>query len=347
MKKEEEKLEFQAVDMHVHFRDYRGDSDNPPLLSKIAPYTARQFSKALVMPNLTPPIRTAEDVIDYRRAIMAAVDGDRDFEPLMTFKILPDTHAGSLESLKRAGAVAGKVYPKGLTTNTEDGVEDFFALYDVFAEMQSLDLVLSLHGEMPGVHIEGLNREQAFLRILFLLARTFPKLRIVMEHITTEAAVEAVLQLPDTVAATITVHHLLLTHDDVGGDRMRPHHYCKPVAKFAADRDALIQAAISGCTKFFFGSDSAPHPMDRKECAECCAGIFSAPVALPLLTQTFEEHNALPRLKKFVHDNAAEFYGLSPARSTVTLVKRPWRVPDEMDGFVPFMAGQVLEWDVE
>lgn len=330
-------------DMHVHLRQ-------DDLLRRMAPWTARYFAKALVMPNLTPPVCTANAVALYRQEIIVAVGSASGFEPLMTFKILPDTNPSTLEGLQRAGAVAGKVYPKGLTTNAEDGVEDYFALYPVFSMMQKLGLVLCLHGEKPGAGIEGFDRERAFLRTLFYLARTFPTLRIVMEHLTTAAAVEGVLQLPGTVAATITVHHLLLTHDDVGGDRMRPHHYCKPVAKRVTDRDALVEAAISGCPKFFFGSDSAPHPRHRKECSECCAGIFTAPVALPLLAEIFERQNALDRLQLFVHDNALRFYGLSealrPDRPTLTLVRQPRVVPEEIDDVVPFYAGQQLSWSV-
>lgn len=326
-------------DMHVHLR--QGD-----MLQAVAPWTARYFSRALVMPNLTPPVCSAEQVEAYRRDIVGVVGSTVDFEPLMTFKILPGTDPLMLGSLKEAGAIAGKVYPKGLTTNAEDGVDDFLALYHVFAAMQQLGLVLCLHGEKPGAHIAGLDRERAFLRTLYLLARTFPALRIVMEHITTTAAVEAVLQLPDTVAATITVHHLLLTHDDVGGDRMRPHHYCKPVAKFAADREALVEAATSGCPKFFFGSDSAPHMVGRKECSECCAGVFTAPVALPLLAEIFERHNALDRLPIFVHDAAIRFYGLEESRTTVRLVQQPWTVPEVIGDIVPFMAGCEIAWSV-
>src|SRR3989344_5047315 len=219
-------------DMHLHLRD--GDL----LITTIAA-AARHWAKALIMPNLKPPVCSPEKLVSYRDKIRTLARHYGDFEPLMTFKITPETNPGLLEKIKKVGAIAGKVYPKGLTTHAEDGVEDFFALHPVFAEMEALGLILCLHGEKPGNAIDGMDRERAFLRTLFYLARTFPRLRIVMEHITTEAAIEAVLQLPATVAATITVHHLLLTHDDVGGDRMCPHHYCKPVAKYQRDRTAL------------------------------------------------------------------------------------------------------------
>ncbi|OGY32709.1 MAG: hypothetical protein A3C02_03675 [Candidatus Andersenbacteria bacterium RIFCSPHIGHO2_02_FULL_45_11] len=273
----------------------------------------------------------------------------------MTFKILPDTSPAMLPELKQRGAIAGKVYPKNVTTNADDGVEDFFALSPVFHAMEELGIALCFHGEMPGKHIEGMNREREFLRTLRFVAKTFPKLRIVMEHITTAAAVDAVLDLPDTVAATITVHHLMLTHDDVGADRMQPHHFCKPVAQWKADRDVLIQAAISGCPKFFFGSDSAPHLKEKKECSDCCAGVFTAPVALPLLAAIFDTFYALDRLQKFVYDSAKAFYRIDefwtlPAglqQPKMQLSKEPWTVPTEINGVVPFMAGETLDWSAK
>ena len=248
--------------------------------------------------------------------------------------------------------VAGKVYPKNLTTNAQDGVNDFFALRDVLSAMQDHNLVLCLHGEMPGDHIMGRDREQAFLRTLKFLARTYPNLRIVMEHITTAAAVEAILDLPDNVAATITVHHLLLTHDDVGGDRMCPNHYCKPIAKDPTDRAALVQAVISGCPKFFFGSDSAPHPKEGKQrLYDCCAGIFTAPVALGLLADIFEQNNALgERFELFVRNSGMDFYEVSeplenPPRK-LRFIKEPWLVPEEFAGIVPFWTKQTINWKV-
>lgn len=327
------------LDMHVHFRQ-------EPMTSQVVPYTACDFSRALVMPNTKPAIQAPHQVVGYRRMIIAAVPEGTAFEPLMTFEIRPDTDPGSIAVLQPL-VVAGKIYPKGMTTNAEHGVADYFALYAVLSEMQRLDLVLCLHGEKPGSGIDGLKREEAFLQILWYIVRTFPRLRIVLEHITTAAAVQTVLEMPETVAATITVHHLFLTHDDVGGDRMRPHHYCKPVAKYAADLAALIEAAISGCPKFLFGSDSAPHLTHTKECSEPCAGIFTAPVALPLLAKIFERHHAIDRLRRFVHDNAVAFYRLSPSVPTLTLAKSSFEVPLEMAGVVPFFAGQRIDWCVE
>ncbi len=331
-------------DMHVHLRQDK-------LLRAVTPFTARVCAKALIMPNPLPPIRTGEAVRNYKSEIQSAADPHTAFEPLMTFKIVPDTDPSTLDDLKNVGAIAGKVYPKGLTTHAEDGVEDYFALAPVFRGMEDLGTVLCLHGEKSGKHILGRDRERAFLRTLFYIVRTFPRLRIVLEHITTAAAVDAILQLPDRVAATITVHHLLLTHDDVGCDRMHPNNYCKPVAKDPEDREALIEAAISGCPKFFFGSDSAPHPPEGKaRLYDCCAGIFTAPVMVPLLAEIFERHHALDRLEAFTRSFAAKFYGLIDHKEQsdyLRLVKEPWIVPERIGGIVPFHAGKEISWRVQ
>lgn len=333
-------------DAHVHFRE--GD-----MLRTVAPITARYCSHALVMPNLSKPVRTWEDIHRYREEIKEAVGKPSGFTPLMTFKILPNTTPQSVQDIARCcpeSAAAGKVYPYGLTTNAQDGVTDYFALFDVFSAMVP-KFVLSLHGEKPGKHIIGRDREHAFLRTLRLIACTFPKLRIVLEHITTAAAVDAILGLPENVAATITVHHLLLTHDDVGSDRMCPNHYCKPIAKDPADRDALIEAATSGCPKFFFGSDSAPHPREGKaRLHDCCAGIFTAPVALPLLVEVFEKHDALSRLEAFTSGFGRQFYGIPTyterASDLLHVLRKPWTVPEEIGGIVPFYAGKELPWQI-
>lgn len=339
------------IDAHVHFRQ-------DEVLETTIPQTAWRFAHAIVMPNTKPPIQTLEDVHRYKKEIMEFVPKEYHFEPLMTFKILPETDPDQVDRLvpRSVGVrcqslvIAGKIYPKGLTTHAEDGVDDYFALWPVFEKMQKLDIPLCIHGEMPGGHIEGLHREREFLRTLKLIARSFPDLRIVMEHITTADAVEAVLSLPANVGATITAHHLMITCDDVGFDRMQPHNYCKPVAKFRADRDALVYAATSGCPKFFFGSDSAPHAKESKECDCPCAGVFSAPILLPLLAQIFDEHNALDRLEKFVCSNAARFYRIGRLLSTpdlhVTLWNSPMVVPEMVGEFVPFKAGETINWSI-
>ncbi len=340
------------IDAHLHVRQEK-------TLATTVPLAASQFAQAIIMPNPKPPIQTAEDVLRYKQEILEHVPKGNHFEPLMTFKILPETDPDQVDRLVPASVgvrcqslvISGKIYPKGLTTHAEDGVDDFFALWPVFEKMQELDIPVCLHGEMPGDHIEGPDREREFLRTLKLIVRSFPDLRIVMEHITTDAAVDAILSLPANVAATITAHHLMITCDDVGVDRMQPHNYCKPVAKKKADRAALIYAATSGCPKFFFGSDSAPHDKHSKECDGPCAGVFSAPILLQCLAQTFAEHNALDRLQRFACDNAKAFYRIIRYTSTpnlvVTLWNSPMVVPSIIDGFVPFMAEQKLSWSIK
>lgn len=329
-------------DGHAHLRDNE-------MLEHVAIHTAKHFSRAVIMPNLVPPICSVNDVVAYRRRILKAIPPNIRFDPLMTFKLMPNTDPDSIAELAALDyLVAGKLYPAGVTTNSDDGVSNIFALEPVFKAMEKQGLVLCLHGEMPGEHILERDQEHAFLRTLKFIAVTYPDLQIVLEHITTDAAVEAVLSLPN-VAATITVHHLLLTVDDVGGC---PVHYCKPGAKTPKDRASLIQAAISGCPWFFFGSDSAPHPRAGKErLLDCCAGIFSAPVALPLLAEIFERENALDRLQSFVSDFGRRWYGLPEpdynCAKHITLVKRPWTVPDDYKGIVPFRFGQTLDWSVE
>ncbi len=341
-------ISFPAYDMHVHFR--QGDT-----LYRVVPETARHFAGALIMPNPKPPICTAADVVAYKDEIMHAAGPYSGFEPMMTFKIKEDTTPEMVREFRPSLthipiAIAGKVYPKGLTTNAEDGVEDFFALFPVFEALQEISLTVCLHGEKPGNTIEGFEREREFLRTLFFIARTFPNLKIVLEHISTADAVDAILHLPDNVRATITVHHLMLTYDDVGCDRMRPHNYCKPVAKTSKDRAALIEAATSGCPKFMFGSDSAPHEKDAKETDECCAGVYTAPIALPLLAQIFESRGALDRLPNFAGGFARPFYEIYEpmgGAKVVTLIKEPMIVPDTVGGFVPFWAGQELAWSIK
>lgn len=338
-------------DFHVHLRDGQ-------MLQLVAPITAAQFYRALVMPNLRDnPVLTLSDAQAYRARILDAVGPSANFEPLMTIKIRPDTTKAIIRECKHGQlttcVVAGKVYPKGLTTHSDDGVENFLGLYSIFQAMEESGLVLCLHGEMPGDDITSRDREREFLRTLKFIAKTFPGLRIVMEHITTAAAVDTILDLPGNVAATITLHHLMLTCDDVGGDHMHPDHYCKPIPKDRADLLALRMAATSGCPKFFFGSDSAPHPRTGKERGkDCCAGIFTAPVALPLLAEVFEWDNALDRLEGFVRHHGWQFYGTGePAADRprqITLTKEPWEVPpvfgSEPHSVVPFAAGRKITW---
>ncbi len=324
-------------DFHVHLRTER-------TLECVAKFTAKQFKRSLIMPNTSPPILNAHDVAWYRCQIQKAAP---ELLPLMTIQINGDTTPNMVLRARQAGAIAGKVYPKGVTTNSQNGVADFRVIYPVLEAMQKVGImVLSLCGEDPWEKATCLHREKMFLPTLFQLAGDFPELRIVLEHITTADAVAMIERLPANVAATITAHHLLLTIDDVIGDLICPHNFCKPVAKFPGDRDALLKAATGGNPKFFFGSDSAPHLRKNKECSSGCAGVFSAPVALPLLTQIFDQHDALDKLEGFTAEFGADFYRLPQNTETIALEKCDWTVPRSIKGIVPFMAGQTLHWQI-
>lgn len=322
-------------DMHVHLRQ-------GAMLENVLPHSVAQCGKALVMPNTAPPIVTADDVSSYRDAIMKLVPKGAKFEPLMTFKVVAGTLPEHIPGLKAAGAVAGKLYPEGVTTNSEDGVRDLSKLYDTYAAMQEHGLVLCLHGEVPGVFC--LDREKAFLETLQKLSCDFPKLRIVLEHATTADAIEAVKKLPSNVAATLTVHHLYITLDDVIGDKLSPHHFCKPIAKRHEDRDALVEAATSGNPKFFLGTDSAPHAIAAKECDCGAAGVYTAPVIVPALAQLFEDQGKIDRLESFTSEFGSRFYGLAQNEEKLTVLEQEWQVPANYDGVVPFLAGKTLRW---
>ena len=329
-------------DMHLHLRQ-------DEVLCAVLPHTTQQFGRALIMPNTMPAILTATDVDQYRREILAA-STDPNFEPLMTIQILESTTRAIVREAHAHGAVAGKIYPDGVTTNSEGGVNEFSELWPVFAEMEELGMVLCLHGEVPG-RVFCLDREAQFLPILGQVAETFPDLKIVLEHLTTAEAVRTVKSLPGNVAGTITVHHLFLTLDDVVGGLVQPHHFCKPIAKRPDDREALIEAALSGDPKFFLGTDSAPHSVDAKECAGGCAGVFSAPVALPLLVSLLEKHSSLDRLDGFASTFGCMFYGLPPNKRTIVLRRQQWEVPQSIKvkggiQIVPFMSGETMSWQV-
>ncbi|MBP7862815.1 dihydroorotase [bacterium] len=327
-------------DMHVHLR--QGE-----MLESVLPYTAMQCERALVMPNLTPPILNANDVINYRQQIMEVLSKSKGkfFAPLMTFKIVPSTSAAEIDGLKQAGTIAGKLYPDGVTTNSEGGVSDFKALYPVYKAMEESGLVLCLHGEMP--HAFSLDREFEFLSVLKDIALNFPKLRIVLEHATTKDAIDCVKALPVNVACSLTVHHMYLTLDDIIGDRLNPHAFCKPVAKRPTDRLAIIDAALSGNPKFFLGSDSAPHAISAKENACGAAGVYTAPVLVPALCQIFEDYGTISKLEAFTSQFAAEFYNLPLNQHSIEIAKEPWTVPDTCGEVKPFLAGQTLNWQVK
>jgi len=300
------------------------------------------FGRVLVMPNTLPPIVSAPALSAYRREIEVAAPG---LKALMTFKVRPDLDLGALVALKQAGAVAGKLYPEGVTTNSEDGIRRLEDGYPVFALMEELGLVLCLHGEHPEAF--SLDREAAFVKGLKGLRAAFPTLRIVLEHVSSAAGIDAVLEDGPLMAATLTIQHLLYTLDDMVGGKFDPHLFCKPLLKRPEDRMRLVEAALSGDPKFFFGSDSAPHTREHKEAALCSAGCYTMPVSLSLLLEFYEHHGALGRLEPFVSRFGSEFYGLPHNQGTITFTKEPWTVSKLYHGVVPLKAGATLPWSLE
>ena len=330
-------------DMHCHFR--RG-----PLLHEVLPFTAQYCDWGVAMPNTRPwPILTAQDVCEYRDEIERALDvmeGRPDFAPLMTIEIRDDTTPRMIAKARQAEAVAGKVYPRGVTTNSENGLSDFFSdsISETFRAMSDLGMLLLIHGELDKERTLVIKRENAFLPTFVKLAEKFPNLKIVVEHISTKAAVKIAEQLGKNVAATITAHHLYLTLNDVIGDGVRPHNACMPMPKDFSDRDALIEAATSGSPKFFLGSDTAPHPRDKKECAKGACGVFTAPLLPALLAEIFERKGKLDRLEDFTSRFGADFYSLPLSKERITIIKEEWVVPAQFGSVVPFMAGAKLQW---
>jgi dihydroorotase len=320
------------LDMHLHVRE-------GAMLATVAPLSARDFAGGVIMPNLVPPVASIERLQAYRSELEQAIAGSG-FTPLMTLFFRDYTEAELLEA--RPAILGIKLYPAGVTTNSAGGVENINAADETIAAMERLGIPLLIHGETHGF---VLDREVEFLPIYDRLAQRFPKLTIVMEHITTRQAVEFLERHPN-VYATVTLHHLLITLDDVAGGHLQPHLFCKPIAKRAEDREALRQAALAGHPKLMFGSDSAPHPRHTKEASGCAAGVFTAPVILPLLVELFEHHNALDRLQAFVSDNAHRIYSLTIPKKQVTLSERPWVVPAQYGDVVPFYAGCELRWSV-
>ncbi len=324
------------LDMHLHLRD--GD-----MLKTVAPLSAKYFSGALVMPNLIPPVTTIEDVLEYKERIKDAA-GDEKFKPYMTLFFLKEYDYDFLKEAKEH-VLAIKLYPAGITTNSEGGVSkiDSKSLRETLLAMSELGIPLCVHGESEGFVMD---REKEFLSVYEDFAKEFPDLKIVMEHITTKESVE-LLDRYENLYATITLHHLFITLDDVAGGLLRPHLFCKPIAKRPEDRMALRKAAFSAHPKVMFGSDSAPHPVDKKEAPGCAAGVFTAPVALQALAEIFDSAGVLENLQKFVSDNAKRIYGVNPPKKEVVLEKREFEVPKSYGEVVPMFAGEKLKWSVE
>ncbi len=321
-------------DFHVHLRQ-------GPAMAAFVARTAAHFGRFLAMPNVVPPLVTGAGISDYRNALAAAVTASGfSAVPLPIFKLVPGMGREAVLGCAAAGAIAGKYYPAGATTNAADGVADPVSVADEIAAMEDSNLVLSIHGEDPLA--PALQREQAFLPVVDRLVARYPKLRIVLEHVSTIEAVEAVKAWPLRVAATITAHHLSFTIDDLLGDRLDPGYFCKPLLKTARDRQALVEAAVSGSARFFFGSDSAPHVPAAK--VSGAAGSYSAPVAMSLLAAVFDEAGAMDRLEGFCSEAGAKFYGLDRNQGSLALAREPWVVPAMLDGVAPLAAGRTLSW---
>lgn len=321
------------LDMHIHFRE-------GAMLDLVAPLSAETFAGGVIMPNLVPPVADLERLEWYTGEVRRAV-GEHIFTPYMALFFRNYSEA-DLEAV-RESIIGIKLYPEGVTTNSEGGVKSVSDAEQTMAMMQDMDIPLLVHGEVPESFV--MDRESDFLPTYDELAQKFPRLKIIMEHITTAAAVK-LLDRYENVHATVTLQHLLITLDDVAGGLLNPHLFCKPIAKRPEDRDALLHAALTAHPKLMFGSDSAPHPLEKKECCGCAAGVFTAPVALAMLAELFDAHDALDKLQAFVSGNAQSIYGLTPPAKTVHLVKEPCTVPAKYGDVVPIRSGGEIGWRV-
>lgn len=336
----------QPDDWHLHFRD--GD-----ILTETVAATARSFRRAIVMPNLVPPVVNAAMAGEYQQRILAARPKGSDFQPLMTLYLTNTTSLEDIRQAKLSGVVAAKLYPAGATTNSDAAVKGVESLYPIFAEMAEQGMLLLVHGEVTESHVDIFDREKVFIeQYLAKIVSAFPSLKVVMEHITTSEAVDFVTHSSNNVAATITPQHLLLNRNDLLVGGIRPHNFCLPVLKRSTHQQALRQAVASGSAKFFLGTDSAPHEQQAKESACGCAGCYSAWSALELYTQVFDELGVLDKLEGFASHYGADFYALARNSKKITLVKEQWQVPEQIilpNGrpIVPFFAGQTLNWKLQ
>ncbi|WMP16141.1 dihydroorotase [Thiothrix lacustris] len=332
-------------DWHLHLRD--GE-----MLAAVLPDTAKRFARAIVMPNLNPPVRTVADAAAYRERILATLPTGVTFEPLMTLYLTDNTPPTEIIKAKDSGFIhAVKYYPAGATTNSNSGVTDIRRVEAALEAMQEVNLPLLLHGEVTDANIDIFDREAVFIeRILEPLLQRLPRLRVVLEHITTSQSAAFVAQSSANIAATLTAHHLLYNRNAMFQGGIRPHAYCLPVLKRETHRQALIAAATSGNPRFFLGTDSAPHPRHAKEAACGCAGIYSAHTAIELYAEVFEQNAALDKLEAFASFHGADFYGLPHNQERITLVKQPWTVPSLLGegtgAIVPLRAGENMAWQL-
>lgn len=332
-------------DWHLHLRD-------GATMQAVLPDTAKQFARAIVMPNLRPPVTTTALAQAYYARIKAALPAGAVFEPLMTLYLTDNTRAEEIQLAKASGIVqAVKLYPAGATTNSDSGVTSLQKCHQALAAMEKLGMPLLIHGEVTDGEVDVFDREKVFIeRHLQPLLKDFPALKVVFEHITTQEAAQFVAEAQHPLAATITAHHLLMNRNAMFSGGIRPHHYCLPVLKRETHRQALLNAATSGSAKFFLGTDSAPHPKSAKEASCGCAGMYTAHAAIELYAEAFEEAGALDKLEGFAAFYGADFYGLPRNTTTITLQKNTWRVPDSLafgeDVLVPLRAGEQVFWQL-
>ncbi|KAL1545152.1 Dihydroorotate dehydrogenase (fumarate) [Salvia divinorum] len=332
-------------DWHLHLRD--GE-----ILQAVVPHSSQHFGRAIVMPNLRPPITATAAAMTYRQSILKALPKDSDFNPLMTLYLTDTTSPNEIKLARESGVVyAVKLYPAGATTNSQDGVTDLFGkCLPVLEQMVQLKMPLLVHGEVTNPDVDVFDREKVFIdTVLSPLIQKFPQLKVVMEHITTKDAVDFVLSSDERfVAATVTPQHIVLNRNSLFQGGLQPHNYCLPVLKREIHRQAIASAVTSGSKRFFLGTDSAPHDRKNKECSCGCAGIYNSPVALSLYAKVFEEAGALDKLEAFASFNGPDFYGLPRNSSKIRLSKTPWTVPASysygLGDIVPMSAGQVLDW---
>ena len=329
-------------DWHLHLRDEAA-------LASVVPYTARQFARAIVMPNLRPPVTTAAQAVAYRERILACLPAGADFQPLMTLYLTDNTPVDEIKRAKDAGVVALKLYPAGATTNSDGGLTDLRKTHKVLEAMQREGLVFCVHGEVTDSEVDVFDREKAFIDDkLIPLRRDFPELKIVFEHITTKEAAQYVTEADRFVGATVTPQHLLYNRNAIFTGGIRPHYYCLPILKREEHRLALVQAATSGNPKFFLGTDSAPHASHLKEHASGCAGCYTAPCAIELYAEAFEAMGALDKLEAFASFHGPDFYQLPRNTDRITLVREDWVVPESLPfgeaEIKPLRGGETLHW---
>ena len=329
-------------DWHLHVRDGAA-------MATVVPHTARQFGRAIIMPNLRPPVTTTEQALAYRDRIQAAVPAGMDFTPLLTLYLTDNTPASEIERAQAAGVVALKLYPAGATTNSDAGVTDIRKTYATLEAMQRAGLVLCVHGEVTDSTVDLFDREAVFIdRVMQPLRQDFPELKVVFEHITTKEAADYVASAGAFTAATITAHHLLYNRNAIFQGGLRPHYYCLPVLKREIHRQALLAAATSGSDRFFLGTDSAPHPAHLKEHAAACAGCYTALSAMELYAEAFESAGALDRLEAFASRNGPAFYNLPVNEGTITLKREAWTLPESVAfgdaSLKPLRGGEVMNW---